>query len=86
MWNLYIDQRNRIFAKQFGPNGPKEDAIMFGSFSKSGSTVFRLMWFNIIALSELDGMAVDFQVMEDNMPFKNLYEDLTRDWNFKNLL
>jgi len=85
MWNLYIYQRNRIFAKQFVPNGPKEDAIMFGSFSKSGSTVFRLMWFNIIALSELDGMAVDFQVMEDNMPYKNLYEDLTRDWNFKTL-
>ncbi len=84
IFSIYSGRRYRLFERQF-IHGDKADALLLASYPKSGNTLFRFIWMNIIALRELDGKAVDFQALDDLMPSDQFFDDLQKPWPFTTL-
>jgi hypothetical protein len=85
VWNTYLLNQDRLFIKHFvnKPNG--QDTIILASYPKSGSTFFRFVWLNIINIMELGQPEIDFNLLDDYMPFEGFYVDLKKDWPFRSL-
>lgn len=81
---LYARKRYKLFHKHF-IKGEKQNAVLLASYPKSGNTLFRFVWMNVIALEELDGKRIDFQVLDELMPGDQFFADLEKRWDFQGL-
>lgn len=83
---LYGSKQSKLFEKHFiNSNTTKRNTIILASYPKSGNTFFRFVWFNIIALSELEGTSIDFHILDENMPNELFFSDIKQNWEFKSL-
>jgi estrone sulfotransferase len=80
----YEYRRRNLFRKYF-LNGPKKDAILLASYPKSGNTLLRFIWLNMIAFSELEDEVVDFQKLDQIMPSDQFFTDLEQPWRYHSL-
>lgn len=85
LWMIYKHKVNSLFKRYFINNPEKNNTIILASYPKSGNTFFRFVWFNVISLLELDGEAIDFEMLDSYMPYEGFLNDLVRQWNFKSL-
>jgi|GEM_PF-5827971 len=85
LWKLHVYRCRHLFARYYLNSPDKQNAIIIGSYPRCGSTYFRLLWFNIIAIQEIGSINVDFDLMEKNMPFEGYYNDLRQTWLYETL-
>lgn len=84
IFRIYSKQRFGLFREHFIA-GSKTDALIIASYPKSGNTLFRFIWLNLIALQELDGRRIDFASLDELMPSDQFLDDLRKPWPFTSL-
>jgi len=85
LWLLYKRRVNQLFKRHFINNPDKKSAVILASYPKSGNTFFRFVWLNIISLLEMDGKEIDFQILDNYMPYEGFFMDLVQPWKFRSL-
>jgi len=81
---IYERKRQALFKKNF-ISGEKQNAVLIASYPKSGNTLFRLIWLNLINLLELHHDKITFEVLDEYLPSDQFYRDLDALWEFSSL-
>jgi len=81
---IYAMRRIGLFREHF-IEGSKAGSLIIASYPKSGNTLFRFIWLNLIALQELDGRRIDFTSLDELMPSDQFFDDLRKPWPFTSL-
>jgi len=81
---IYERKRQELFKRNF-IRGEKKNAVLIASYPKSGNTLFRLIWLNLINLLELHQEKITFEVLDEYLPSDQFYTDLDAQWEFSSL-
>lgn len=83
--HIYEYKRKKLFDKFFG-NGNKANSVVLASYPKSGNTLFRFIWMNVInELDNLNLISIDFNVIDTYLPNDQYFSDIRSEWPFTSL-
>lgn len=80
----YEKRRLNLFKRHF-VEGSKRDAVLLASYPKSGNTMFRFVWLNLINQMELHEEVIDFKLLDQYMPSDQYFSDLAAPWQFSSM-